>query len=380
MTASASGLAGEQALAAHRCAMCPKLCRGACPTLEITGNERHQPWGHAAGAVVAMSRPQGFATSAAIENAFACATCSACTPPCKVDGVETPDLTWAVRAAVFEAGATPEIGLQAVGQAKAGRVPVGVDPPAWGDPAPLLAQLRALATPEAPLLLFPGCGALGMRPGAVTAAGRVLAAAGVAFDVVAEHRCCGMPALTFGDMASVHDMLSEVASLVQRHAATRLAVQSPSCAFLLGVRAPAMGLDIPAAVEPTQRTLAAAARALAPSSPAAAVAYHDPCYLSRHQSVVDEPRAALRSAGYEVRELRGRGATTKCSGRGGGLPLTHPEIARGYLRRLSGDVAEAGVSTVVTGCGSCAAALDGAVAGVAVHELAEALAATIEAG
>lgn len=373
-------LPAEQVLAAQRCASCPKMCRGACPTLAVTGNERHQPWGHAQGVVAALASGAGFGSPAIVDSAFACATCSACTPPCKVDGVETPDLTWAVRAAVFAAGATPELGHRSVAEARAGRVAQSMQPPSWVDPEETLRTLRGMATPGAPLVLFPGCGVLGRRPRAALAAATALSRLGVAFDVPAGHSCCGMPALTFGDTGALMEMLDGVIEQLSRQgwAPLTVSVQSPSCAYMLGRRAALLGRSPRVRIEPLAATLARALAGRDSGAGAAIVAYHDPCYLARHQSVVEEPRAALRAAGYAVRELRSHRATAACSGQGGGLPLTHPDIADGYLRRLVDDISGAGVDAVVTGCASCAAVLDGAVDGVAVQELAEAIVARLE--
>ncbi|HZS14928.1 MAG TPA: (Fe-S)-binding protein [Candidatus Dormibacteraeota bacterium] len=352
-------LAPDQEMAARRCASCPKMCRSACPTLAVTGNERHQPWGHARQIVEALrAGGAGFVDPELVDGVYACATCSACTPPCHVDGVETPLLAWAARAAVHRAGATPPAGVEAVRQARDGRVHVtGMQ---WTDPSATLDALRAMATPGAELMLLPGCGALGHRPDAVLAAGRVLRALGVAFDVPDEHRCCGMIARTFGD---------EEASIEMRDTALgqagdrTLSVQSPSCAHWLGA-------------EPLAETLARVLAGRAGMSGRGTVAYHDPCYLARHMDVRAQPRQALQAAGYEVRELRGRGDTTQCSGQGGGLPLTHPDLAAGYLRLLAGEVAASGAESVVTGCASCASALRSA--GVDAREIAEAVAAALE--
>ncbi|MEA2618704.1 MAG: dimethylglycine catabolism [Chloroflexota bacterium] len=370
-----------QVLAAQRCAACPKMCRSACPTLAVTANERHQPWGHARSVLAALRTPGGFADPATVDAAFACATCGACTPPCRVDGVETPELSWAVRAAVFAAGATPPVGRRAVAEAAAGRVPAAeTGVPSWTDPVAPLAALRRLATPGAGLLLLPGCGALGRRPAAAVAAGRALRALGVAFTVLEEHRCCGAPALGFGDTGSLTAMLERLGAAVAASGARRVAVQSPSCAHLLAVRAPRLGRGLDhVAVEPLAAVLGAA---LAGRSAAAAgrVAYHDPCHLARHLDCTAPPRAALRGLGLEVAELRGRGATTACSGGGGGLPLTHPAIADGYRDRLAAEVvtaAGAGATAVVTGCATCAARLEG-VAALPVLELAEAVAALLD--
>lgn len=368
-------LVADQALAAQRCASCPKMCRGVCPTLEVTHNERHQPWGHSRSVVTAMrDAAAGFASQEVVDAAFTCATCGACTVPCEVEGVETPELSWAVRAAVHAAGATPRVGLQAVAEAAAGRVLEVDDPPRWGEPGPALAVLRQLETPGAPLLLFPGCGVLGRRPAAAIAAGHVLRHLRVPFQVATEHRCCGAVALAFGDQAAVDAGIDATRATVAGAQVDRIAVQSPSCAHLLAVIAPARGRPLGAAAEPLAATLARALENSAPPPPSRASAYHDPCFLSRHQRCREEPRAALRGTGNAVVELERRGDTTRCSGRGGGLALTHPGVAGGYLGLLAAEVASAGADRLVTGCGSCAAALDGAVEGVAVVELAEALA------
>jgi glycolate oxidase iron-sulfur subunit len=303
-----------------------------------------------------------------------------------VEGVETPELSWAVRAAVFAAGATPAAGLRAIAEAHAGRVPARDGPPAWTDPSATLAELRRLSTSGAALLLLPGCGALGRRPAAAIAAGRALRALGVAFTVLDEHRCCGAPALRFGDTASLTAMLDELRAAATTAGARRVAVQSPSCAHLLAVRAPALGRGLGAvAVEPLAAVLAGALGGPGPrtgSSTGHRLAYHDPCHLARHMDCTAPPRAALRALGVEVAELRGSGPTTACSGGGGGLPLTHPALAGGYRDRLAAEVAGAvatGVTGVVTGCATCAARLEGSVA-VPVLELAEAVAARLTLG
>lgn len=362
----------SQQTAARMCASCPKMCRSACPTQVVTRNERHQPWGHARQVVAAMSGgAEGFAGADVVDGVYACATCAACTVPCHVDGVETPELVWAARAAVHRSGATPRAGIAAVADARAGRVPAPDGHPV--DPTPVLADLRALATPGADLLLFPGCSTLGRRPQAALAAARVLRALGVAFDVPEQHRCCGMPALSFGDEDALAQMRSDLHATLKAHPATKVTVQSPSCSWMLGARHAPEGKE----VEPLAATLAralAGRRAGAPGT-GGRVAYHDPCYLARHQRRRDEPRAALAAAGHDIAELPGHGDTTQCSGQGGGLPLTHPDIAAGYLELLARQVAASGTDRVVSGCASCASALEGA--GIHALELAEAVAAAL---
>lgn len=348
------------------------MCRSVCPTLAVTGNERHQPWGRATllrHALVTGADPPG---KGLVDSAYACATCAACTVPCQVDGVETPHLVWALRAALATAGATPEVGRTAVAVAQQGRVPSGPPPGHVVDPAPVLEECARLATPGADLLLVAGCGALGRRPSAVLAAARALVALDVSFRVPDRHRCCGMVARTFGDPVAASDLARALLEPARAAGIRRMVVQSPSCTYHLAAVAP----DVAPGIEilPLATVLAQALEEHPRRPSAGRIAYHDPCYLGRHLGVRREPRVALRLAGYDVVELAHRGDGARCSGQGGGLPLTYPDIARGYADLLAEDCASAGVATVATGCASTAAALAGRSDLPVVVDIAEAVA------
>src|SRR5204863_103818 len=99
--------------------------------------------------------------------------------------------------------------------------------------------------------------------------------------------------------------------------------------------------------------------------------YHDPCYLARHQHVMDAPRAVLARVA-DVRELAWSRGDTECCGGGGVLPKTMPAVADAMARRRLDEVAQAGGGTVVTSCGTCKHMLArNAPEGVVVRDLAE---------
>src|SRR4030042_1226071 len=55
------------------------------------------------------------------------------------------------------------------------------------------------------------------------------------------------------------------------------------------------------------------------SGPGKAYTFHDPCYLGRHNGLIDDPRAVLCSAlGGKPKELGRHGADSFCCGAGGG--------------------------------------------------------------
>ena len=91
-------------------------------------------------------------------------------------------------------------------------------------------------------------------------------------------------------------------------------------------------------------------------------AYHDPCYLGRHNQVYDEPRAVLDAIpGLKRVEMTRSRDRSFCCG-GGGLMLFYEpkeEQRMGVLRvRMA---AEAGVNVIVTSCPFCMANIEDAI-------------------
>jgi Fe-S oxidoreductase len=84
------------------------------------------------------------------------------------------------------------------------------------------------------------------------------------------------------------------------------------------------------------------------------VAYHDPCYLGRHNGIYDEPREALKKIpGVELCELPDMRADSLCCGGGGGrIWMETPKGERFSDLRMA-QVAEAGAEVLVTACPYC---------------------------
>jgi Fe-S oxidoreductase len=95
-------------------------------------------------------------------------------------------------------------------------------------------------------------------------------------------------------------------------------------------------------------------------SESAPVRWHDPCQLGRGLGIYDAPRAVLaRILGrapdeFLPHERRERGV---CSGAGGLLPSTMPEVARDIATSRVQSHADAGGGRIITSCASSLLAL-----------------------
>jgi Fe-S oxidoreductase len=84
------------------------------------------------------------------------------------------------------------------------------------------------------------------------------------------------------------------------------------------------------------------------------IAYHDPCYLGRHNGIYDEPRETLRKVpGVELCELPDIRVDSLCCGGGGGrIWMETPKGERFSDLRLD-QVVEVGAEVLVTSCPYC---------------------------
>lgn len=85
------------------------------------------------------------------------------------------------------------------------------------------------------------------------------------------------------------------------------------------------------------------------------ITYHDPCKVGRHGGVFDEPRAAIKALGLELKEMESHARTNYCCGGGGGqflIERAKPLRQRAFEIKMR-EVDDTGASAVLTGCNSC---------------------------
>ena len=91
------------------------------------------------------------------------------------------------------------------------------------------------------------------------------------------------------------------------------------------------------------------------------VAYHDPCYLGRHNHIYEGPRRIIRSIpGVELVEMVHFGPNSLCCGGGGGRMWEELEDEQKMSEIRIREAADTGASVVVTACPYCLIMLEDA--------------------
>jgi Fe-S oxidoreductase len=365
--------------ALEKCVFCPKLCRSACPVSNAEPRETITPWGKMSLAWMTAHGDVPLDASHA-KPAWACTGCMACRESCDHRN-PVADVLYDARAALVRAGGgvAPEGAKRAIARfddhdAKTraavrglAGVGVGVDVGVRVD-----VGVGVGVDSRAPDALLIGCGYVRRAPGeardAIAAASALLGG-----PVSLVERCCGLPLRMAGDRdafaARARALAAELA------AKRRVVVVDAGCAMALRKHYPDAGAALPSQLA-VELLVDLAARALGRlsrvhSASAEPVRWHDPCQLARGLGVTGAPRDVLsRALGRAPDELDDRREHAICSGAGGLLPATHPDIARGIADDRLAAHARAGGGRIVTACASSLVALrKRAPSGVAVDDI-----------
>jgi Fe-S oxidoreductase len=352
------------------CVFCPKLCRSTCPVSNAEPRETITPWGKmtAAYTLGAGSVP---AVASHAAPPWACTGCYACKTACDHKNDVTGTLLDA-RRAVF--ATAPALAPHA---ARAATASFGAHERRTRDAVTELVRDAAAHGPRTGhgarggTAFAIGCAYVRRAPRTAASALRVADwVCGEAVDVV--DACCGLPLLLAGDEPAFVRTARAFAERV--HGAEKLLVHDAGCALALRIRYAQHGVALVPAVEVLVERVAEARARLTPLAPAAKsagpVRYHDPCQLGRGLGVYDAPRAILAHLfGRPPDEFVHARDHAGCSGGGGLLPLTHPEIAGEIATSRVREHENAGGGAIVTACASSLKALSGRGRGSEVEDI-----------
>ena len=84
------------------------------------------------------------------------------------------------------------------------------------------------------------------------------------------------------------------------------------------------------------------------------ITYHDPCYLGRGNNIFDIPRELLKSAGFNILEMKRSKKTSFCCGAGGAQMFKEPEKGKKDINiERSEEAMSLDISIIATSCPFC---------------------------
>jgi Fe-S oxidoreductase len=365
-------LGWEQIMDAYACIMCYR-CQQVCPAyntgkvlspaaLEI--NKRY--FLNAEGARLAQGEVSSqtlieFAISA--EAVWACTACGACVDICPVGNEPMRDILQLRRALVLMENDFPEQLQTAFRGMERTANPWNISPTErmkWADGlnVPTIEE-----NPAPEVLWWVGCAPATDARAQKTARAfaQVLRAAGVSFAVLGEQeQCSGDSARRAGNEFLFNELATANVAMLNAVAPKRIVTTCPHCLHTLKNEYPAFGGEYPV-IHHTQlifELLAMGKLKLNPQfvspNPQSKVVFHDPCYLGRQNSILDEPRQVLEQARGELAELPRHGRKSFCCGAGGAQMWKEEEHSRERVNanRFREAVAT-GAATLAVGCPFC---------------------------
>lgn len=377
-----SDLTWKQIFDTDACTVCGR-CTSVCPA-NITGKpldprEMVLKSGEVAASMAGVSAP--VSTTALLEGAgslfdrihpdevFACTTCRACDEICPVN-IEILDRILDMRRylTLMESEFPSELGKAFVAMENQSNP--------WG----LSQQARADWTSEldfeipvfgengkttADYLWFVGCaGSFDDRNTAVSVAlARLLHRANIDFAILGTRELCnGDPARRTGNEFVFQQLALQNIETFEEIGVERIITQCAHCFNTLGNEYPQFGGDYE--VVHHSQLLAELLNQDRIATPVKAngepkkIAYHDPCYLGRHNDVYVAPREVVASSGAELVEMPRHGTRSLCCGAGGGQFWMEEQTGK----KVSNERAEEALATepdeIAVACPFCLVMLD----------------------
>ncbi len=235
--------------------------------------------------------------------------------------------------------------------------------------------------PEPDILWWVGCApATDVRARKTAQAfARILNAAGVNFAVLGRsEQCTGDPARRAGREDIFFGLASANVEILNAVAPKRIVTTCPHCLHTIKNEYPAFGGNY-TVIHHTQlinELVGAGKLQLSASPDTYTITFHDPCYLGRHNGILEAPRQVLKEAGVLTIEMPRSGRKSFCCGAGGAQMWKEEEPGdeRINARRFS-EAKATGASTLAVGCPFCMTMLTDAAragnGGMQVRDIAE---------
>jgi len=179
--------------------------------------------------------------------------------------------------------------------------------------------------------------------------------AGVKFAIMGPNETCsGDPARRLGEEALFQELAMTNVETMKGFNVKKVIANCPHCFNTLKNEYPDFGSDVEVVSHTEYLNSLIKEGKLNPTKNIdEEITYHDPCYLGRHNKILDEPREILEAIpGLEVKELERSRENSFCCGAGGGKIWMEEEAPRVNWNRFE-EIENHGVETVAAACPFC---------------------------
>ncbi|RPH86965.1 MAG: (Fe-S)-binding protein [Desulfobacteraceae bacterium] len=208
------------------------------------------------------------------------------------------------------------------------------------------------------VLYFPGC-YLSYDPRlkkVARATAGILTQAGVDFGILGtQENCCGESIRKTGEEELFKRLARENIKTFIDHGVKKILVSSPHCYHTFKNEYPEFRVNFEV-VHITQFLfeLLREGRLAIKREYGKKVAYHDPCYLGRHNGIYDEPREVLKKIpALELKELPESRVDSLCCGGGGGRIWMETQKGERFSELRLQQVLDVGAEVLATACPYC---------------------------
>ncbi|MDD5397611.1 MAG: (Fe-S)-binding protein [Dehalococcoidia bacterium] len=255
------------------------------------------------------------------DDLWLCTTCRNCVQRCP-RGVEIIDIMRAARRVITETGTSKipdSLRLAITNIAGAGN-PLGQPPEERGDWATSLKLKHHVNS----YTLYFSCCIPAYEPKVkrvAMATAQILKVAGVDFNILADkENCCGESVRKAGDENLFRSLANKNLEAFSEAGVKQILVSSPHCYHSFKNEYSKLGAEFEVLhMVQYLAQLISDEKLTFKKEVKKKVAYHDSCYLARHNAIYDEPRQILKSIpGIEIVEMSDIKDNTLCCGGGGG--------------------------------------------------------------
>jgi glycolate oxidase iron-sulfur subunit len=189
---------------------------------------------------------------------------------------------------------------------------------------------------------------------------------GVGLLMPGSQACCGIPALSSGDIKTYDQLVRRNLALFNPESFDYLVTACATCSSTLKKMWPLMAVEYPEAEKAQIAALADKTLdisqflvekvGLEPGSVEGVtdqvpLTYHDPCHLKKSLGVAAQPRALIQAnSGYQLKEMA---EADWCCGCGGSFNLQHYELSASIGRRKRDNIEQSQCAVLATGCPAC---------------------------